>query len=83
MKELNFFNTKMKDKVGQDVDAQLQAQHDIKAPSEFNDPSPQKKGSKPVDYGKYKDSSSDDDNQIGKIDAGDGPAELSEIERIS
>tara|TARA_B110000285_G_C14964610_1_gene533399 strand:- start:576 stop:677 length:102 start_codon:yes stop_codon:yes gene_type:complete len=33
MKELNFFNTKMKDKVDNDVDAQLQAQKDIKAPS--------------------------------------------------
>jgi hypothetical protein len=32
MKELNFFNTKMKDKVDHDVDAQLQAQKDIKAP---------------------------------------------------
>jgi len=31
MKELNFFNTKMKDKVDHDVDAQLQ-QKDIKAP---------------------------------------------------
>jgi len=38
MKELNFFNTKMKDKVvkdidDHDVDAQLQAQKDIKATS--------------------------------------------------
>ena len=62
----------------QTQNSKLKAQEGIKAAYSFNHPSMQKKGLQPVDYGKYGDSSSDE-NQIGKIEAGDGPSELSDI----